>query len=230
MLLVETIVGSVADRRAGLLEREHELMSLAAALAGVREGEHGRLVLLCGEAGVGKTALVQSFRASHEEGVRLLWGGCDPLFTPRPLGPLVDIARTTENGLGELIRGGAKPYELADALIDELQGPMATVLVLEDVHWADEATLDVLRLVGRRLQSAPALVVATYRDDELGRAHPLRIVLGDLATSPVERIKLAPLSSEAVALLASTHRVDGEELYRRTGGNPFFVTEVLASG
>src|SRR5439155_14459650 len=104
---VEMIESAVAERQRDLLERDHELAALAAALTAVHDGARGRLVLLCGEAGVGKTAVIQSFRASHGGAARLLWGACDPLFTPRPLGPLVDIARTTGNGLGELIRAGA---------------------------------------------------------------------------------------------------------------------------
>src|SRR5262249_43287265 len=104
------------------------------------------------------------------------------------------------------------------------------VFVLEDVHWADEATLDVLRLLARRLDTAPALIVATFRDDGLDRKHPLRIMLGELATNrSVSRLKLAPLSRDAVALLASPHGVDARTLYERTGGNPFFVVEVLSS-
>jgi predicted ATPase len=102
------------------------------------------------------------------------------------------------------------------------------VLVLEDLHWADEATLDVLRMLGRRLEPIPALVIGTYRDDELGRSHPLRLVLGELGhQSAVETIRLRSLSAEAVAQLATGSAVDSTELYRRTSGNPFYVREVL---
>jgi predicted ATPase len=97
--------------------------------------------------------------------------------------------------------------------------------VLEDVHWADEGTLDVLRLLGRRIESVPATAVVTFRDDEDA---PLRVVLGELATATaVERIKLAPLSRDAVRTLAGPHGIDADDLHRRTGGNPFYVTEVL---
>src|SRR5205823_1092018 len=103
-----------------------------------------------------------------------------------------------------------------------------SIFVLEDVHWADEATLDVLRLLARRVESVPALIVVTYRD-ELDRSHPLRIVLGELATNgAVRRLKLAPLSRDAVETLAEPHEVDAYELYDKTGGNPFFVVEALA--
>jgi predicted ATPase len=116
------------------------------------------------------------------------------------------------------------PHEVVAALVRDLPAQTSTVFVLEDVHWSDEATLDVLRLLCRRVQTVPVLVIATYRDDELDRAHPLRIVVGELATSEaVSRIKLPALSSAAVAQLAEPHGVDANELYRKTGGNPFFV-------
>ena len=125
--------------------------------------------------------------------------------------------------------GGARPHEVAAALLRELRGRPPTVLVLEDVHWADEATLDVLTLLASRIASARALVLASYRDDELARAEQFRLVLGELASRP-QRLKVEPLSPAAVAELARPHRADGGELHHRTGGNPFFVTEVLAAG
>jgi DNA-binding CsgD family transcriptional regulator len=103
-------------------------------------------------------------------------------------------------------------------------------LVLEDLHFADEATLDVFTLLVRRAEATPALVVGTCRDDALENAHPLRRVLGELATAGVRRLKLAPLSPDAVSQLAAPHGVDGQALYDKTGGNPFFVVEVLAGG
>jgi hypothetical protein len=117
------------------------------------------------------------------------------------------------------------------ALAHELSARTPTVFVLEDMHWADEATLDVLRLLASRVETVPALVVASYRDDELDRAHPLRIMLGELATSrTVGRMKLVRLSPGAVTQLAEPYGVDADELYRKTAGNPFFVVEALATG
>jgi DNA-binding CsgD family transcriptional regulator len=213
-----------------LLEREGALAALAGSLAGVRDEGDGRLVFVLGEAGVGKTLLLRRF--CDEVGVaRVLWGSCDPLFTPRPLGPLVDIAQLTGGELGALVQREARPHEVAAALLRELATRAPTVVVIEDVHWADEGTLDVLRLLARRLRSSPALVVASYRDDALARDHPLRLVVGELATGDAAaRLRLQPLSAEAVAGLAEPHGVDGDALYRATGGNPFFVSEVLAAG
>jgi DNA-binding CsgD family transcriptional regulator/tetratricopeptide (TPR) repeat protein len=218
-------VAVAAERE--LLERDALLAELGAALD--ESGRAGRLVLLGGEAGVGKTALLRLFIADRR-GVRVLRGACDPLFTPRPLGPLADVAEATGGALEEAVSRAAKPHELAALLVRELGTRPPTLALLEDVHWADEATLDVLRLATRRIEGARALVVATFRDDELDRAAPLRVLLGEIAAAPgVRRLHVPPLTREAVAQLAEPHGVDAEELHRRTGGNPFFVTEVLAA-
>jgi DNA-binding CsgD family transcriptional regulator len=213
----------------GLLERSEQLESLDGHLAAVRAQGHGRLVLVGGEAGIGKTTLVRAFCEAHRS-IRVLWGACDALYTPRPLGPFVDIADEVGGELGALVAQGATPGVLVAALTRELRSRGPGIVVLEDLHWADEATLDVLRLLSRRIESAPALVLATYRDDELDREHPLRIVLGELPSGSARRMALAPLSATAVAALAAPIGVDHDELHRATAGNPFFVTEVLAAG
>jgi DNA-binding CsgD family transcriptional regulator len=218
-----------APELGGLLEREFELTALSEALAEARAGE-GRLLLVYGEAGIGKTALVNQFCADIGAATRLLRGICDALFTPRPLGPLLEVAEEAGGVLEAAVRGGASSYDVASALIDELRTGAPAVLVLEDVHWADEATLDVLKLLSRRIESIPALVVVSYRDDELDATHPLRHLLGQLvARRAVRRVPVDRLSPEAVATLAGSDGVDAAELYRRTSGNPFFVTEVLAA-
>ena len=214
-----------------LLERARELSMLGECVEAVQRNSCGRVLLIGGEAGVGKTALLRRFCDDRPAAARLLWGACDALFTPRPLGPFVDIAESTGGELEELVETGARPYEVAAALIRELRRRSPTVLVLEDVHGADEATLDVLRLLARRVESVPALVLVSYRDDELDRGHPVRVALGELATGEATgRMKVAPLSAAAVAKLAEPLGVDAEELYRKTSGNPFFVTEALATG
>src|SRR6266508_4389882 len=196
-----------------LLERARELSMLGECLEGVQRSSRGQVVLAGGEAGVGKTALLRRFCDEHRRSARVLWGACDVLFTPRPLGPFLDIAESTGGELAELVETGARPHEVAGALIRELRAREATILVLEDVHSADEATLDVLRLLARRAAAVPALVLASYRDDELDRAHPLRVVLGELATGEgIGRLKLTPLSPAAVATLAEPHGVDADEI------------------
>jgi DNA-binding CsgD family transcriptional regulator/tetratricopeptide (TPR) repeat protein len=212
------------------LERGDALAALENALAHVRDRSLGRLLFIGGEAGVGKTVLLRRFSDRQADSARILWGACDALITPRPLGPFLDIAEATGDELQELVENGAKPHQVTTALLRELAVRVPTVVVLEDVHWADEATLDVLRLLGRRVGGVPALVLASYRDDELERTHPLRILLGELGTGEtVGRLKVDPLSPEAVASLAELSGVDADALYRKTGGNPFFVTEALAS-
>jgi len=123
----------------------------------------------------------------------------------------------------------APSRERSRALLAELAHP--AVAVIEDVHWADEATLDALRVLGRRIDGAPGLVIATYRDDEVESEHPLRTVLGELASAPgVSRLTVPRLSVEAVRGLAGPHGADGDAIHALTAGNAFFVTEVLALG
>jgi DNA-binding CsgD family transcriptional regulator len=203
---------------------------LREALTVTLDADHGILVLLGGEAGGGKTALLRRFCADCGSVARVLWGSCDPLFTPRPLGPFIDMAQETGGELAELVAAGAKPYQVAAAVVSAARAGRGTIIVLEDLHWADEATLDVLSLLGRRIEAIPALVIATYRDDELDRTHPLRRLLGELrGTASTRRLTAGPLSRDGVAALAAPHGLDANALYRATAGNPFFVTEVIAA-
>jgi DNA-binding CsgD family transcriptional regulator len=205
-----------------LVERDALLAQLAEAR---REG--GRLLLVGGEAGVGKTALVRAFVAGIDE--RVLTGACEPLATPAALGPLADVAAELGGPLASDIEAGRHPRQIALSLLDVVSRP--TVLVFEDVHWADEATLDVLRVVGRRIAATPSLVVVTYREDEAGAAQPLGRLLGELASvAAAERVHVPPLSPAAVAELAAPFQADAEAIYTLTRGNPFFVTELLVSG
>ncbi|HEX6116141.1 MAG TPA: AAA family ATPase [Solirubrobacterales bacterium] len=216
----------VADE---LLERSLEMAELEHRLEAVGATGKGHVVLVSGEAGIGKTTLLHAFRGTHASGPRFLWGACDPLFTPRPLGSVSDVAEQAGGELADLVTRDPKPFALGESLLRELGTP--SVLVLEDLHWADEASLDVLRLVARRVESVPALVLATYRDDDLGADHPLRLVLGELARNrAATRLRPERLSETAVSTLAESRGVDARELYRTTAGNPFFVSEVLAAG
>ena len=213
-----------------LLERDEPLATLHRIRAEAT-AHGGRLVFVEGEAGVGKTSLLRELRATAPDTTRFLYGACDPLSTPRPFGPIADVAFELDPELDRRIREAAPRGEILGSLLDALRREgRATVLLLDDLHWADEATLDALRFIGRRIESTRALVVGTYRDDEVGRQHPLRVVVGDLATSPaVERLALAPLSIDAVRQLAGGTDLDPAELHRQTGGNPFYITEVVAA-
>lgn len=191
----------------------------------------GGVALVSGEAGIGKTSLVEQFVRESESICRILMGGCDALFTPRPFGPLFDIASQTRGKLKSLLDSDAQELKIFSEVLNELKKQPA-ILIIEDVHWADEATLDLIKYLGRRVRQTKSLIILTYRDDEAGANHPLRVVLGDFASSKsVRRLPLTPLSEEAVRLLARGQKdLDPVSLHRQTNGNPFFVTEVLASG
>jgi DNA-binding CsgD family transcriptional regulator len=217
-----------------LIERDEHLAALRRAHDGIHAGIHaggvGRLILVAGEAGAGKSVLVRAFVDELDSRTTVLTGHCDALFTPAPLGPLVDVAVELGGAVQESVTGGGRPHEVASALLETL-GSAPSVLVVEDLHWADEASLDVVRLLARRLGDKPVLVIATYRDDELGPSHPLRFILGDLATQPdVSRLSVGPLSRDGVCQLVGDRGLDVDELHRRTSGNAFFVTEVIDSG
>jgi DNA-binding CsgD family transcriptional regulator/tetratricopeptide (TPR) repeat protein len=210
-----------------LLERGTPLVTLSRMLAEADAGT-GRAVFIGGEAGIGKTALLKRFTEMVRDSATVVVGRCDSLSTPRPLGPLIDIA---ERLGGSSIRFDDGKERVFRDVLALLRSPRsARVFVFEDVHWADEATLDLLRLLAGRIEECPALLIATYRDDEVGPRHPLRIALGDLATANgVRRLTLEPLSPAAVARMAEGSGLDADLLFQRTGGNPFFVAEVVAA-
>jgi DNA-binding CsgD family transcriptional regulator/tetratricopeptide (TPR) repeat protein len=211
-----------------LLERDAAVAALEEALAQAASGQ-GRVVLVAGEAGVGKTALTE--RVAHDAGsrARFLWGACDPLLTPRALGPIHDIARQAGGGLADAVAGDASREAVFAALLDELEGRPPSVLVVEDLHWADEASLDALAVVGRRIARTTGTLVLTYRSDEIELHQRARAVLGALPAEPVRRIALTALSPEAVDELARRAGRSAAGVHAATGGNPFFVTEVLAA-
>lgn len=209
-----------------LLERGPVLLKLSQFLAEADKG-HGRLVFVGGEAGIGKSWLVRRFAELIRERTPTLIGSCDPLSTPRPLGPLLDIADRL--GRDEIDLSLSKDQIFRD-VISSLSSSTTTVIAFEDVHWADEATLDLLRFLARRIDDRRVVLIATFRSDEVGDLHPLRQVLGDLATAEsVRRLTLNPLSIVSVQTMAAGSGFDVNELYRQTGGNPFFVSEVLAA-
>lgn len=212
-------------RSVDLLEREPHLASLHAAYAEAAAGRGGA-VLVEGEPGTGKTTLVSTFTRGMEGRARVLWGSCDDLSIPRPFAPLAELASVVSPALSEELRGGSRPDEVRRLVTQELTGPVPTVLVLEDLHWADVATLDLLTFLGRRIAGLPALLVLTYRLGEVAEDHPLWRTLAALSASHVRQLVLAPLSLEAVRDMVGA---DAERIYAMTGGNPFFVAELAAS-
>ena len=219
-----------------LLERGDELAALGAAARSAAEGR-GSVVLVHGEAGIGKSSVVRAMQARLPADARLLVGYCDALSTPRALGPLRDLVGSVGADLSAALRAGERDGVMA-ALLAELARTPATVLVVEDVHWADEGTLDTLRFLARRVRGLPTVLVLTYRDDELVRDHALQALLGDLAQADTTiRLALRRLSPtavrEAVDRLSDGRgdgaRVDAAEVYELTDGNPYLVTEMVVS-
>lgn len=214
-----------------ILERERELTRLAAAAREAAAGA-GSVALVFGEAGIGKSSLVRAMPERLPGQARVLVGQCDDLATRRPLGPFRDLVGSVGADLARAVMEGGDRHRVYEALHAELAAaPHPAVLVVEDVHWADEASLDALRFLVRRMEGLPALLVLTYRDDELSREHPLRHLLGQVSrTSRVHRLPLARLSLDAVRALSASRRLDAAQVYEVTSGNPFFVAEIVAAG
>jgi DNA-binding CsgD family transcriptional regulator/tetratricopeptide (TPR) repeat protein len=218
--------GGVAER---LLERDAELRALTAAVDDAGTGRSGA-VLVLGEAGIGTTSLVREFLRRLGGRARLLVGACDDLVTPRTFGPLRDAVALTGGALADALTGEPDRERVYQALLADLSRPgPSTVLVVEDVHWADDATLDALRYIARRIDQLTAVLVLTYRDDELDPEHPLRRLLGAFGGGRVRRLVLPRLTRAAVAELGAAEGIDGAALYEVTAGNPFFVTEALGA-
>ncbi|MBP1823006.1 AAA family ATPase [Mycobacterium sp. OAE908] len=216
-----------------LLERDAALAELNALARSAQRGA-GRVVLLSGEAGIGKTAVLTRFAAGLAPDLRVLRGWCEPLDAPRPLGPLLDALAGMEPSAAaalDLAIESGDSGALHRRLLTVLRDGHRWVWVIEDAHWADGATLDLLRFLARRIASLPLLLVVSCRDEEIDDQHPLAALLAELTNSAtVSRIALAALSVRAVAELAAGSGLNADALYRLTGGNPFYVTEVLAAG
>ena len=212
-----------------LLERDKQLAQLLRWHEAIG-ARGGCVVLVTGEAGIGKTAVVSEFIRRRGDAVRVLWGTCDPLSTPQPLGPLLDVSRQVGGALLEAMAQGTNRERIFAATIDVLERcTKPVVLVIEDMHWADDATLDLMKYVGRRIGRTRATLIATYRTDEIHPRHPLQVAVGLLPGETVRRLPLTALSESAVGELAQTLGRSSAGLYAATGGNPFYVTELLAA-
>lgn len=207
-----------------LVEREDVLDQLEALLSSARQG-NGRAALIRGEAGIGKTSVVRAFGDRHLDDAHVLWGGCDDLLTPQPLGPIWDMA-LDEPGLAEVLRGPDRHQVFAKVLDLMSRSLRPTLVVIEDIHWADESTLDLIKFLSRRVDRTHSLLVLTYREGEVPGDRPLRESLGDVTGAVLGRIDLKPLSRAAVDQLSGQR---GAGVWEISGGNPFFVTELIAS-
>ena len=207
-----------------LVEREAALGTLRQCL--VEAVRRGHVALVAGEAGIGKTSVLRAMACEHADRGPVWWGACDALETPHPLAPLLDIARESRTRFSAAL-GGPRPA-LFEAVLEELRMAAEPVLVvIEDAHWADDATLDLLKFLGRRIEGARAVLAVSYRDDEVGLSHPLRRVLGELPPSHRTLIEVPRLTPTGVLSLAARLGGRADGLYEATRGNAFFVTEVL---
>ena len=212
-----------------LIERDDFLTSLNNGFRRAASGD-GHCFFIVGEAGIGKTSLVKTFLKEIEDECTEYVGACDSLFTPRPLAPLYDLALQINEDWVDKIESISSRAELFTKFVQVLthkQRPV--VVVFEDIHWADEATLDFVKFFARRISRTKCLFILTCRDEEIKQQLPLRNVLGDLAPDTFTRLELTPLSRQAVQKLADQKGYDGEDVYSISAGNPFYVNEILAS-
>jgi len=211
-----------------LIERAGFLASLQTSFENMVAGE-GHCMLISGEAGIGKTSLVRVFCLEKKGQAIILQGSCDALFAPRPLAPLYDIVFQLHSDVLSNLDTSDRTV-LFSRLFHELSGQKQPVLVIfEDIHWADEATLDFIKFLARRIRLTQCLFILTFRDNEVNSRHPLRSVLGQLPPGSFTRLQLPLLSREAVETMATGKGYSGEDVYNITGGNPFYVNEILAS-
>src|SRR3954469_5034791 len=212
-----------------LIERSEVLSFLQTQFKSVAENE-GHCVFISGEAGIGKTALVKAFCKQQRDDCSIYQGACDALFTPRPLAPLYDIMWQLCSDFARYSHKVEERPVLFSKFFHELSDKKEKILIVfEDIHWADEATLDFIKFFARRIGQLSCLFILTYRDDEIHSRHPLRNVFSDLSPDTFTRIQLMPLSREAVYKLANEKGYDAEDVYNVSGGNPFYVNEILAS-
>ena len=210
----------------GLRERDSQLQALTIRADEARAGRGG-MAIVCGESGAGKTSFVQSFVDGWARDERVLWGACDPLPTPRALGPVHDVADRLAPATCSALDEAEKPFDIFAAVYHDLR-TAPSVFVIDDLHWADQGTIDLLRFVLRRVSQSRSLIIGTVRDEELGVDHPLRALLGDVARSPrAHTITLPPLTVSGVESVVGNRDVDAAWLHDVTGGNPFFVCEML---
>lgn len=204
-----------------LVERERQIEALEEAFA---EPSSGAVVLVSGEAGFGKTSLVGVLAERVDHRYRMMTTACEPVGIPTGFAPLFEMLEDLPEDLASDIRDGSGRPAVYAGMLDLIKNDQV-VLAIEDIHWADEATLGLVRYLGRRIGSTGSRLIVTYRPEELDFNPPLRLVIADLGPVAV-RIDLAPLSVAGVAQLIGALEMDAEAVHAATLGNPFFVEEI----
>lgn len=218
--------GRAVELEHPFLERGGPLAQISAC-ARAAGGSRGRTVLVIGEAGAGKSTLLRAFEAQAVN-FAFLHGACEDLSIAEPLGPLYDLTRAVGIDLDAMMHPESERLAVFGSVLDQIEVPdRSVILMIEDVHWADEATLDFIRFAARRLHDRRLLLVMTARDSETEGRPRIRRALGGVPSADVTRIHLQPLSEAAVAHLAAGSDRQAKELHRITGGNAFYVTELL---
>jgi ATP/maltotriose-dependent transcriptional regulator MalT len=229
------------SRTPRLVGRQTELSSLVSALDDARDGK-SRLLLVGGEAGVGKTRLIEELVLRADDAKALIGGCVDLGDDALPFAPFAAALREPMRAAGvddlvELAAGGSddrrRLYEGVADLLEQISIEQPVVLVVEDLHWADRSTRELLAFLGRALRDVRVLIIATYRTDEIHRSHPLRPFVAELSRS-VQRIELERLDFDDVTDLLQDllgrepSSSEATRLYERSEGNPFYLEELTA--
>lgn len=218
-----------------LVERDRVIAWLDDQLAKAHAG-FGHIAVVSGEAGIGKSAVVSTFAAALPLGTNVFACACDPLSSPVPLGPVLELRdaldREAAAYLSEVLDNSDGPVSLPAAVVAAVTDSGPAIWVIEDVHWADAATLDVLRYLSTRIAGLPLLLVLTHRIEDIGAPHPLAAFLAEIVDiETLSRVELAPLTRDGVRTLAATRPgIDVDLLWEDTGGIPLLVVESLAAG
>jgi len=209
-----------------LLERDEFLSELNDLLQSAISGS-GQIAVISGDAGIGKTSLVEFFTGQHKDTAKIYWGACDDLFTPRPLAPLYDIANKMKSNIIDKLELGASRPSIFNEFLNEINQKEPNIIVIEDVHWADESTFDFIKFLAKRINKYKSLLIITYRSDEIGSTRPLRLTFSNIPSKYLRRFELPPLSKHAVKMLANSFGRKDDSIFTKTGGNPFLITELL---
>lgn len=212
-----------------LIEREDSLSKLKKGFDQAKTGR-GHCFFVLGESGIGKSVLIKEFLTSIDGECESYIGACDSFFTPRPLAPVIDLAMQLNTGWKESIDFSASRIELFTYFVNALnQKKKTVVIVFEDIHWADEATIDFIKFLSRRITRSGCMFILTCKNNEPAGSQLLTHLLSEIPSDTFTRIDLQLLTQEAVNLLANEKGYNGENIFTLTNGNPFFVNEILES-